>query len=117
MGTYRATLRTEALFEQGGCCHYCKEPITPETATADHQWPQARRGRTTRTNIVAACRPCNNAKGSLSHIEFYKLIDRSFPRGAKPEILLIWAMRRIWKKVHRACARIERLCSHSNGDL
>jgi 5-methylcytosine-specific restriction endonuclease McrA len=101
-------LRLKALSRQHGRCHYCKDPVAPEHATADHMWPQCRRGRTYQGNIVAACLRCNRAKGSMSHIEFYKLIDRKMPHGAPAAILVIWATRRMWKRTLQACATITR---------
>lgn len=99
--------RAEALTEQRGRCAYCKAPLPARQATADHLWPRKRYGQTSRENIVAACRPCNKAKGHKSEGQFYKLIKgRTPPRGAPPEILLIWASRRIWKRTHRACETI-----------
>ena len=105
--TWRKLCTIEALTEQEGKCKYCKAPLSAKDATADHMWPVSKRGRTTRENIVAACRECNVIKGDLSHIEFYKLIDRRIPNGARPEILLIWASRRIWRRTHKATERIE----------
>lgn len=101
--------RTDAVTSQGGRCLYCHGPITMRTATADHKWPRAKRGSTQRHNIVAACRPCNQAKGDRSPIEFYKLIDRRIPKAASDEILMVWAARRIWKRTQRACERIEKV--------
>lgn len=102
--------RHEALLEQDGRCAYCAAPITWAQATADHKWPRSRRGGISRDNIAAACKPCNRAKGDRSHVEFYKIIDRKFPHGEPPAVLLIWASRRIWKRTKRACERIERAC-------
>lgn len=102
--------RHEALSEQGGRCAYCKDPLPVCRATADHKWPRSRHGTTTRNNIVAACRECNIVKGDMSHIEFYKLIDRGQrpAPGSSPAIMLVWASRRIWKRTIKACERIER---------
>lgn len=107
-------LRGEALKSQGGKCHYCKCPITLETATADHKWPRARDGWTTQENIAAACADCNFAKGTLSEGQFFRLIDARHPIGASTEILTIWAARRIWRKTNRVCARIRRLSAVSS---
>lgn len=106
---WRKLCTIEALTEQGGTCKYCKAPLTAKEATADHMWPVSKRGRTTRENIVAACRSCNVAKGNMGPAEFYRLIDRKFPKGQRMEILLIWVSRRIWRRTHRATERIERL--------
>lgn len=100
--------RQEALAEQGGRCHYCKGFLTAKTATADHKWPRARKGWTTRTNIAAACKECNRAKADLSEGQFFKLID-SVPTAATPfAIMLIWMRRRLNKRAKRACDRIGR---------
>ncbi|QOG20414.1 HNH endonuclease [Bradyrhizobium sp. SEMIA] len=99
-------LKLAALKQQKGRCHYCRSPLSIECATADHKWPQCRRGRTWRGNIVAACQPCNGAKGSMPYFPFMKLITRGFPRGAPARIIVIWSSRRIWMRAHRACAAI-----------
>lgn len=106
---WRHLCKIEALTEQNGTCKYCKSPLIIRDATADHCWPRSKKGPTTRDNIVAACRPCNQAKGSTPHVEFYKLIDRKFPKGAAPAILMIWASRRIMRRAHRASERILKL--------
>lgn len=105
---WRHLCKIEALTEQQGKCKYCKSPLTIREATADHVWPVSRKGRTTRENIVAACRHCNVVKGAMSHIDFYKMIDRKLPKGASADILLIWASRRLWRRAHKASERIQR---------
>lgn len=110
--TERQEFRAQALAEQDGRCHYCKSIITERTATADHKWPVSRKGRTTKANIAAACENCNKAKGSLSHIEMYRLTKKGQPpRNTDFEFLLIWATRRIMKRAKVACSRIERQCA------
>jgi 5-methylcytosine-specific restriction protein A len=42
-----------------GRCHYCGA----EATTADHVIPKYRGGTDEPSNLVAACRPCNSAKG------------------------------------------------------
>jgi 5-methylcytosine-specific restriction endonuclease McrA len=106
--TWRHLCKIEALTEQKGRCKYCKAPLTAANATADHVRPVSRRGRTTRENIVAACRHCNQTKGDMHDARFTSLIYRSRAKGNNPDILLIWAARKIWIKTHKACARIER---------
>jgi 5-methylcytosine-specific restriction endonuclease McrA len=65
-------LRELAVHEQGGRCAYCGQPMSqaaeclPTSETADHVVPASLGGRTTRANIVAACRDCNMRKGSGS---------------------------------------------------
>lgn len=106
--------RAEALVKQRGRCHYCKCPITRETATADHKWPRTRGGFISQTNIVAACEPCNLAKGTLSEGQFFRLIDGRRPVAASVAILLVWASRRIWKRAFRACDRISAVVGQSS---
>jgi 5-methylcytosine-specific restriction endonuclease McrA len=43
-------------------CQYCGERHAPGELTFDHVVPRSRGGRTTWTNVVAACEPCNTAK-------------------------------------------------------
>ena len=46
----------------GNKCVYCG---STENLTIDHVRPQAHGGSTTASNCVTACRPCNQAKGSM----------------------------------------------------
>ncbi|MES5483606.1 HNH endonuclease [Bradyrhizobium sp. INPA03-11B] len=103
------SLKLEALARQSGRCIYCKMPITQDQATADHLHPRSRGGRHTRSNIVAACWPCNCAKADLHEGTFFKWITAKRPPVDQAiEIILIWSARRIWNRTHRACARIMR---------
>ena len=52
-----------------GICHYCGGHFPPEELTMDHIVPVARGGRSTRGNIVCACKNCNNAKRCLTPVE------------------------------------------------
>jgi 5-methylcytosine-specific restriction endonuclease McrA len=44
-------------------CQYCGERHKTNDLTFDHVVPKSRGGRTSWTNIVTACRPCNIMKG------------------------------------------------------
>ncbi len=44
-------------------CQYCGESHNTKDLTFDHVIPKSRGGRTSWTNIVTACRPCNTIKG------------------------------------------------------
>lgn len=57
-------------------CGYCGQPTPPRELTMDHRVPLARGGRSTRGNLVPACKPCNNAKKSLLPIEWAAYLDR-----------------------------------------
>lgn len=110
--TLRQEYTTAALAEQKGRCLYCKAPLAREVATADHKRPQVQGGRTTRENIGAACVGCNVAKGSIPEGKFWRLIEAAKPPvTAGIDIVLIWASRRIWRRTHRACDRIERVAA------
>ena len=55
-------------------CHYCKVRLTPEDFVLDHMTPVTK--LTTKaemiegSNLVVACRQCNQDKGSLGYEEF-----------------------------------------------
>ena len=44
-------------------CQYCGSKETTNELTFDHVIPKSRGGKTSWTNIVTACRPCNTEKG------------------------------------------------------
>ena len=52
-----------------GVCHYCQGHFKPEELTMDHIVPVARGGKSTRGNIVACCKECNNRKKYLTPAE------------------------------------------------
>lgn len=67
-------------------CYYCnvqvsrKHPVGhPNKATLDHRMPRCRGGSNLRSNLVAACEPCNARKGSMSEVEFRWLLVREYP--------------------------------------
>jgi 5-methylcytosine-specific restriction endonuclease McrA len=45
-----------------GRCHYCEQNFPPEELTMDHKTPLSRGGTTSKGNVVAACKSCNNDK-------------------------------------------------------
>ena len=44
-------------------CQYCSKKLSPSQLTLDHVVPRSRGGKSTWTNVVAACPPCNTRKG------------------------------------------------------
>jgi 5-methylcytosine-specific restriction endonuclease McrA len=62
--------RDRAFKVQQGLCYYCDEPMNPRTdrqddpkmVTAEHLVPKKNGGRNVASNIVAACRYCNNVR-------------------------------------------------------
>ncbi|MCF8145564.1 MAG: HNH endonuclease [Deltaproteobacteria bacterium] len=53
-----------------GVCYYCRRRVGRETLTMDHVVPLARGGRSSKGNIVAACKECNNKKNYLLPVEW-----------------------------------------------
>lgn len=47
-----------------GRCQYCRKAVPLDQATYDHVVPRAQGGKTVWSNIVIACLPCNQRKGS-----------------------------------------------------
>ncbi len=45
-----------------GVCYYCESRVGVEQLTMDHKVPIIRGGRTTKGNVVPACKDCNAAK-------------------------------------------------------
>jgi len=52
-----------------GICHYCKKKIPVNQLTMDHIIPISRGGKTTKSNVVTACKECNNHKKNNLPIE------------------------------------------------
>lgn len=85
----------------GGICQYCGKEVRYSLATKDHIMPKSKGGSNFDTNIVLACKKCNNKKASkfpffnyvgeevkpkiLDDVDFNLLADKIDPR---PE----WAM-------------------------
>ena len=53
-----------------GICHYCGAEVGAKALTMDHLVPIVRGGRSTKGNVVPACKPCNNAKRYKLGFEF-----------------------------------------------
>ena len=51
----------------GHKCVYCG---STENLTVDHVRPKSKGGTDTADNLVTACRPCNQAKGSM-HVDVF----------------------------------------------
>jgi len=52
-----------------GICHYCGKKFPPEKLTMDHVVPISRGGKSTKGNVVPACKECNNRKTYLTPAE------------------------------------------------
>jgi len=53
-----------------GCCYYCGKPVSPKALTMDHIVPISRGGKSTKGNVVTACKTCNTAKKQLLPMEW-----------------------------------------------
>ncbi len=61
---YTPPLNNRTLFKRdGNVCMYCGLPFRVSDLTRDHITPLSRGGRDVWTNVVTACRRCNNHKG------------------------------------------------------
>jgi Restriction endonuclease len=99
--------REQARVEQKSRCKYCHDRISARSATADHVKPRSKSGSDRKENIVAACGPCNMAKGSMAVGEFQKLLH-SFPSGHSIAILMAYSRRRINLAAGRSIRRLNR---------
>jgi len=59
-----------------GVCYYCRGVVGHRALTMDHIVPLARGGRSTRGNVVPACKECNTRKKSLVPVEWQAYLDR-----------------------------------------
>jgi len=55
---------------QEGVCYYCYQKVGRSNLTMDHVVPLSRGGKSTKGNLVPACKDCNNKKKYLLPIEW-----------------------------------------------
>jgi 5-methylcytosine-specific restriction endonuclease McrA len=55
---------------QHGRCFYCQCDVAKDEATFDHIIPRSKGGEDHLENGVASCKPCNEAKGTMTQGEF-----------------------------------------------
>jgi 5-methylcytosine-specific restriction protein A len=60
---------------QPGICYYCHSQVGRTRLTMDHVVPLSRGGRSTKGNIVPACKECNNKKKYLLPIEWQEYLE------------------------------------------
>jgi len=58
-----------------GVCHYCGGTFPPSELTMDHLVPIVRGGKSTRGNVVPACKECNNKKKYLLPVEWEEYLE------------------------------------------
>ncbi len=62
--SYVACNRTNVLWRDKNQCQYCANYFNADKLTLDHVIPKSRGGDNSWTNLVAACKKCNQRKGS-----------------------------------------------------
>lgn len=58
-----------------GVCYYCRKKVQPAEITMDHIVPLIRGGRSTKGNLVPACKECNNKKRHMLPIEWAEYLE------------------------------------------
>lgn len=58
-------------------CHYCGRKVAAKDLTMDHIVPLVRGGRSTRGNVVPACKACNSRKKYLLPVEWKAYLNGS----------------------------------------
>lgn len=58
-----------------GVCHYCQQAVKPSDLTMDHVVPLARGGKSTKGNLVPACKDCNTKKRKMLPMEWAEYMD------------------------------------------
>lgn len=64
-----------------GICYYCGEKVHPLEITMDHVVPIIRGGKSTKGNIVPACKNCNNAKKQMLPMEWEEYMRKLSEKG------------------------------------
>ena len=60
-----------------GKCFYCASAVIPKELTMDHIVPIIRGGKSTKGNLVPACKECNNKKKHSLPMEWEEYMKRS----------------------------------------
>lgn len=58
-----------------GTCYYCRRKVKPKDLTMDHIVPVIRGGRSTKSNVVPACKECNNRKKHMVPLEWEEYLE------------------------------------------
>jgi 5-methylcytosine-specific restriction endonuclease McrA len=59
----------------GGICHFCGRSFPPRDLTMEHLVPLVRGGKSTRANLVPACKECNSKKKYLLPTEWREYLQ------------------------------------------
>ena len=73
--------RAAVLRDWGNRCYYCAVDLARPgvQATLDHRLPRSRGGTSARSNMVPACRACNQAKADMTVEEYRERVRRVQP--------------------------------------
>jgi len=61
-----------------GLCHYCRKETEKKNLTMDHIVPVSRGGKSSKGNVVSACKSCNTAKKDLTAVEWDAYLEDNF---------------------------------------
>lgn len=96
-----ASLTRRNLFLRDGFqCQYCGDCLPAAKLTYDHVHPRSLGGKTSWTNTVTACGPCNNKKGSKLLRELPSMKLRHEPRAPQWHALQAGSKAYPPKKMH-----------------
>ena len=56
-------------------CYYCQQKVDRTELTMDHIVPLVRGGRSTKDNLVTACKSCNTKKRTMLPMEWEEYMD------------------------------------------
>jgi len=59
-----------------GICYFCRRQIPPKDLTMEHVVPLIRGGKSSKGNVVPACKECNNKKKYLLPIEWEEYLEQ-----------------------------------------
>jgi 5-methylcytosine-specific restriction endonuclease McrA len=59
-----------------GKCYYCGKEFSPKELSMDHRVPMIRGGKSTKGNVVPACKECNNRKKHMLTIEWEEYLEQ-----------------------------------------
>jgi 5-methylcytosine-specific restriction protein A len=61
-----------------GVCHYCRRSFPHSELSMDHVVPMIRGGKSTKGNVVPACKECNGKKKHLLPMEWESYLKDRF---------------------------------------
>ena len=78
--------RSNIIWRDHNQCQYCANHFSDDKLTMDHMIPKSRGGKNTWENLVAACKKCNQRKGSRT-IKESGMVPLRIPFKPKANIL------------------------------